>query len=118
MPAVRYNFVNLTNLSNLNEKDTVDVIAIVKEVGEFTNNISQKTNKPLLKRDLTLVDASGMSTRLTLWGATAESFSAGSANPVIAFKGVSVSNYGGMKEVTSDFASRKREKCEIESPAI
>ncbi|KAF9216407.1 Replication factor A protein 1 [Podila verticillata] len=95
VPAVRYNFVNLTNLSNLNEKDTVDVIAIIKEVGEFTNNISQKTNKPLLKRDLTLVDASGMSTRLTLWGATAESFNPGSANPVIAFKGVSVSNYGG-----------------------
>jgi replication factor A1 len=116
VPTVRYNFVNLTNLSNLNEKDTVDVIAIIKEVGEFTNNISQKTNKPLLKRDLTLVDASGMSTRLTLWGATAESFNPGSANPVVAFKGVSVSNYGGMKEITSDSAFRRRKTSE--SPAI
>ncbi|KAF9335953.1 Replication factor A protein 1 [Podila minutissima] len=95
VPSVRYNFVNLANLSNINEKETVDIIAIIKEVGDYTNNISQKTNKPLQKRDLTLVDASGMSTRCTLWGATAETFNAGSANPVIAFKGVSVSNYGG-----------------------
>ncbi|KAF9412568.1 Replication factor A protein 1 [Podila epigama] len=95
VPAVRYNFVNLANLTNVNEKEAVDVIAVVKEIGEVTNNISQKTGKPVIKRDLTLVDASGMSTRLTLWGSAAETFAAGSANPVIAFKGVTVSNYGG-----------------------
>ena len=51
------------------------------------------------KRELTLVDESGMSVRLTLWGRTAENFSVGQngvpANPVIAFKGVRVGDFGG-----------------------
>ncbi|KAF9940098.1 Replication factor A protein 1 [Modicella reniformis] len=95
VPAMRYKFVELRDLSDVNEKDTVDVIAIVKEVGEVTNNISQKTNRPVIKRDLTLVDSTGFTTRLTLWGNQAESFSISGSNPVIAFKSVSVSNYNG-----------------------
>ncbi|CAO3563560.1 unnamed protein product [Mortierella alpina] len=95
VPAMRYKFVELSALANINEKETVDVIAIVSNVGEVTNNISQKTNRPVIKRDLTLVDATGFSTRLTLWGAQAESFTMNGTNAVIAFKGVTVSNYGG-----------------------
>ncbi|KAF9288089.1 Replication factor A protein 1 [Mortierella alpina] len=95
VPAMRYKFVELSALANINEKETVDVIAIVSNVGEVSNNISQKTNRPVIKRDLTLVDATGFSTRLTLWGAQAESFTMNGSNAVIAFKGVTVSNYGG-----------------------
>ncbi|KAG0207898.1 Replication factor A protein 1 [Mortierella sp. GBA30] len=95
VPAMRYKFVDLSALANINEKETVDVIAIVNSVGEVSSNISQKTNRPVIKRDLTLVDATGFTTRLTLWGHQAESFTVSSSNPVIAFKGVSVSNYGG-----------------------
>ncbi|KAG0365494.1 replication factor-A protein 1 [Gamsiella multidivaricata] len=95
VPTMRYNFVDLSTLANINEKETVDVVAIVKEIGEVTNTNSQKTNRPVIKRDLTLVDSTGFATRLTLWGNQAESFSVNGSNPVIAFKGVSVSNYGG-----------------------
>ncbi|KAF9200590.1 Replication factor A protein 1 [Haplosporangium sp. Z 27] len=95
VPEMRYNFVDISSLANVNEKETVDVIAIVKDVGEVTSNISQKTNRPVTKRDLTLVDNTGFTARLTLWGNQAESFAINSSNPVIAFKGVSVSNYGG-----------------------
>ncbi|KAF9935487.1 Replication factor A protein 1 [Mortierella alpina] len=95
VPAMRYKFVELSALANINEKETVDVVAIVSNVGDVTNNISQKTNRPVIKRDLTLVDATGFSTRLTLWGAQAESFTMSGSNAVIAFKGVTVSNYGG-----------------------
>ncbi|KAF9349825.1 Replication factor A protein 1, partial [Mortierella sp. AD094] len=95
VPEMRYNFVDLSSLANVNEKETVDVVAIVKDIGEVSNNISQKTNRPVVKRDLTLVDNTGFTTRLTLWGNQAESFAVSGSNPVIAFKGVSVSNYGG-----------------------
>ncbi|KAF9398005.1 Replication factor A protein 1 [Mortierella sp. AD011] len=95
VPEMRYNFVSLSSLAEVNEKETVDVVAIIKDIGEVSNNISQKTNRPVVKRDLTLVDNTGYTTRLTLWGNQAESFAVSGSNPVIAFKGVSVSNYGG-----------------------
>ncbi|KAF9438636.1 Replication factor A protein 1 [Entomortierella beljakovae] len=95
IPEMSYSFVNLSALADTNEKDTIDVVAIVKDIGELQSNISLKTNRPVIKRDLTLVDNTGFTARLTLWGNQAESFSVNSASPVIAFKGVSVSNYGG-----------------------
>lgn len=95
VPALRYEFVQLANLGNLNEKDLVDVIAIVTEVGEFTNNNNPKTNRPMLKRNLTLIDPSGFTTTVTLWGHQAETFALPAQNAVIAIKGASVSNFGG-----------------------
>jgi replication factor A1 len=43
---------------------------------------------------LTLVDQSGQSIRLTLWGKQAEAFDH-QDEPVIAFKGVKVGDFGG-----------------------
>ncbi|KAG0276608.1 Replication factor A protein 1 [Linnemannia exigua] len=95
VPEMRHEFVPLANLVNHNEKDTVDVIALITDVGEFTDNISQKTGKPLLKRDLTLIDPSGFTTRVTIWGNQAQTFALPGPHTVIALKGASVSNYGG-----------------------
>ncbi|KAG0321102.1 Replication factor A protein 1 [Dissophora globulifera] len=95
VPTMRYKFVDLSALASVNEKETVDVVAIIKDIGEVTSNISQKTNRPVIKRDLTLVDSTGFTTRMTLWGNQAETFSVTGSNPVIAFKGATVSNYGG-----------------------
>jgi len=46
------------------------------------------------KRDIQLVDQSGQSVRLTLWGKQAETFTADD-DPIIAFKGVKVGDFGG-----------------------
>ena len=46
------------------------------------------------KRELTLVDNSGYSVRLTLWGKQAEQYNA-MDNPVIAFKGARVGDFQG-----------------------
>jgi replication factor A1 len=46
------------------------------------------------KRDIQLVDQSGQSVRLTLWGKQAETFNH-EDQPVIAFKGVKVGDFGG-----------------------
>jgi replication factor A1 len=95
VPQMRFDFTPLANLASLNEKDIVDVIAIVTEVGEFTDNNNPKTNRPMLKRNLTLIDPSGFTTQVTLWGHQAQTFELPAQNAVIAMKGVSVSNYGG-----------------------
>ncbi|KAF9164155.1 Replication factor A protein 1 [Actinomortierella ambigua] len=95
VPDIRFKFVELKDLAGIEEKETVDVIAIVKEVGELTETISQRTNKQVKRRELTLVDQSGVQTRLTLWGNQADTFTTPGENPVVAFKGVTVSNFGG-----------------------
>ena len=46
------------------------------------------------KRELTLVDRSGFSVRMTLWGKQAEQYNV-EDSPVIAFKGVRVGDFGG-----------------------
>jgi replication factor A1 len=70
-----------------------DIIAVVKEVHDLTT-IQTKAGKSLPKRDLTLVDRSGVATRLTLWGKTAEDW-AHFDSPVVACKGVKVSDFNG-----------------------
>ncbi|KAH9950187.1 replication factor-a protein [Amylocystis lapponica] len=93
VPSVRYNFVEIGNLGDLTKDSTCDVIGIVKEVGPL-GEITSKTSRTVCKRELTLVDRSGFSVRLTLWGKQAEQFSE-TDQPVIAFKGVKVGDFGG-----------------------
>lgn len=115
VPQMKYNFVELANLESVEKDGHVDVIGIVKEAADVSQIITKATQKPvrsksfylgrsalipcfgqLSKRELTLVDSSGMSVRLTLWGKQAENFSTGEVeNPVIAFKGVRVGDFGG-----------------------
>lgn len=49
----------------------------------------------MAKRDLTLVDKSLYSVRMTIWGRQAETFTADDC-PVVAFKGVKVGDFGGV----------------------
>ncbi|KAK2466831.1 hypothetical protein APHAL10511_001089 [Amanita phalloides] len=93
VPAVRFNFVPLKDLETLQKDSTCDIIAIVKDYTDVSE-ITTRQNRPLQKRELTLVDKSGYSVRLTLWGKQAEQYNAPD-HPVIAFKGVKVGDYGG-----------------------
>lgn len=70
------------------------MIGVLKDIGETSQIVSKTTNKPYNKRELTLVDNTGFSVRLTVWGATAMNFSA-VPESVVAFKGVKVSDFGG-----------------------
>ncbi|KAG1754337.1 hypothetical protein EDB19DRAFT_1892356 [Suillus lakei] len=86
VPMMKYNFVEFPSL--------LDVIGIVKEVGPLGEITSKATNRTIPKRDLTIVDTSQYSVRLTLWGKQAEQFAADDL-PVVAFKGVKVGDFGG-----------------------
>ncbi|KAG1761684.1 hypothetical protein EDD22DRAFT_980084 [Suillus occidentalis] len=94
VPKMKYNFVELSSLEKLEKDNTCDVIGVVKEVGPLSEITSKATNRTIPKRDLTIVDMSQYSVRLTLWGKQAEQFSADDL-PVIAFKGVKVGDFGG-----------------------
>ncbi|EIW73657.1 replication factor A1 [Tremella mesenterica] len=94
VPQIKYNFKSVGDLGDLQKDELCDVIGVVKEVGELGSVTSKATNKPFAKRDIQLVDQSGQSVRLTLWGKQAETFQADD-EPVIAFKGVKVGDFGG-----------------------
>lgn len=94
VPQVRFNFCGIDKLQEVEKDTTVDVIGVLKEVGEVSQIVSKATQKPYDKRELTLVDNSGFSVRVTIWGKTATNFDA-SPESVIAFKGVRVSDFGG-----------------------
>ena len=94
VPQVRFNFTNIADLQTVEKDTTIDTIGVLKEVGETSQITSKTTSKPYDKRELTLVDNTGYSVRLTIWGNTATNFDA-MPESVVAFKGVKVSDFGG-----------------------
>ncbi|KAI1389773.1 replication factor-a protein [Hypoxylon trugodes] len=94
VPQVRFNFVNIQELQSIEKDATVDVVGVLKDVGEVSSITAKSTGRPYDKRELTLVDDSQFSVRLTLWGKTANSFAA-QPESIVAFKGVKVSDFGG-----------------------
>ncbi|KAI0295475.1 replication factor-a protein [Russula brevipes] len=93
VPVIRYNFTNIKGLQEYQAEAVCDVIVAVKDVGDLAE-ITTRNNKTTQKRDLTVVDDTEFSIRLTLWGKQAEQFSA-PLGTVIAFKGVRVSEFNG-----------------------
>ena len=71
-----------------------DVLGVVRTVNDLSTITTRQTNKELKKRDVELVDKSQGLVRMTLWGQEAENFNA-TNNPVVAAKGVRVSDFGG-----------------------
>ena len=91
---MRFNFTSIGNLQSIEKDAVIDTIGILKEVAEVSEIISKTTQKPYHKRELTLVDNTNFSVRLTIWGNGAQSFEA-PLESVVAFKGVKVSDFGG-----------------------
>lgn len=94
VPQVRYNFTTIGQLQDIDKDSTIDVIGVLKEVAEVNQIESKSTGKGYDKRDLLLVDDTGFSVKLTIWGKTATAFD---TNPesIVAFKGAKVSDFNG-----------------------
>ncbi|KAK7393968.1 Replication factor A protein 1 [Neonectria punicea] len=94
VPQMRFNFCSIQELQSVEKDNTVDVIGVLKEVGEINEITSKKDGRPFQKRDLTIVDDTSYSVRVTIWGKTANSFDS-APESVIAFKGTKVSDFNG-----------------------
>ncbi|CAH3021049.1 unnamed protein product [Porites evermanni] len=96
LPYMQYNFVSIGDLSNCNGDDIVDILGVVINIDDVSQITTRATNRQVSKRDITLLDRSEKSVRATLWGETAEKFEQYMGkNPVLALKGVKVSEFGG-----------------------
>lgn len=94
VPQVRFNFCTIQQLQDIEKDNTVDIVGVLKDVGEVREIVSKKDGRPFNMRELTLVDDTGFSVRVSIWGKTANSFDA-QAESVVAFKGTKVSDFGG-----------------------
>eukprot|EP00746_Dinoflagellata_sp_MGD_P124179 gnl/MRDRNA2_/MRDRNA2_58766_c0_seq1.p1 gnl/MRDRNA2_/MRDRNA2_58766_c0~~gnl/MRDRNA2_/MRDRNA2_58766_c0_seq1.p1 ORF type:complete len:580 (+),score=121.03 gnl/MRDRNA2_/MRDRNA2_58766_c0_seq1:88-1827(+) len=91
---VQYNFKqSLASLENDAPGSIVDVAAIIAELKQ-TVDINLKAGGTKPKRDIVLVDDSGASVQMTLWGNTIAQ-SDGMEGKVIFVKGAKVSDFGG-----------------------
>ncbi|KAL3856902.1 hypothetical protein ACJMK2_011608 [Sinanodonta woodiana] len=94
LPSMTFSFVKINELEKIQPNGLVDVIGTLKQCGDVSTVIGKQSQREITKRELQLVDQSGMVVALTLWGKEAESFD-GSGNPVLAIKGARVSDWGG-----------------------
>lgn len=94
LPGINFQFVGLNELDSKAANSLVDVIGVVKTCGDVGTVTGRQSQKEITKRDISLVDQTGMSVNMTLWGNEATNFN-GDGNPVMAVKGARLSDYGG-----------------------
>ncbi|CAN0355303.1 unnamed protein product [Pylaiella littoralis] len=93
--SMTYSFVKLNEMEGMEPNKILDTIAVVKSFEDFAV-INTKAGKELEKRNLTLVDDTCTEITLTLWGEAAKANGdRWEGNPVIAFKGLKLSDYNG-----------------------
>jgi replication factor A1 len=97
-----FDFCKIADVEAIEQGKSVDILVIVKAVGEPTSLLSKKSGQELLKCDLTVVDDSGVEINLTVWGDKARQAPLEYGNhPVVAFRRVRVSDYGGKSVSTT-----------------
>lgn len=91
-PTYHYDFTRIADIANKPEHATVDIIGVATAVGPLTE-VTSKKGTQLVKRVLTVSDDSNAAIEVTLWGKTAQTFPEDAQSPVVAFKGVQVSDW-------------------------
>ncbi|XP_049943434.1 replication protein A 70 kDa DNA-binding subunit-like isoform X3 [Schistocerca serialis cubense] len=99
IPHIAFNFVSLNKLADTALSAVIDVIGVVKDTGSVEDVIVKKRNEREKKREVTIVDQSNTTVKLTLWGTQAEEFSA-TPGCVLAVKGAKQSDFGGRRSAS------------------
>lgn len=94
IPRVKFAFVPFSQLLKYGKDSLVDVIGAIHDVSEVQHIIVRTTNNAVPKREVTLVDDSAISVRVTLWGDQAQDF-AMTEGEILAVKAAKVSDFDG-----------------------
>ncbi|CAM9450721.1 unnamed protein product [Scytosiphon promiscuus] len=93
--SMTYSFVKLSEMENTEPNKVLDVIGVVKSFEDYMP-ITTRAGKETGKRNLVLVDDTCTEITLSLWGDMGQANPAQwEGNPVVAFKGVKLSDYNG-----------------------
>ncbi|KFD51400.1 hypothetical protein M514_07805 [Trichuris suis] len=94
LPEVSFHLTKIKEIGEISRDRLIDVLGVVVTIGPIESKIARSTLKELKKRDVLLVDDSGVSITLSLWEAEAENFNC-EVNSLLAVKGCRISEFGG-----------------------
>jgi replication factor A1 len=94
--TIKYNFASIRSISSRQPNASVDLCAVISKVGTY-GTIKTKLGAEIPRRTLTLVDSSCHSIDITVWNEAASPNDEAKFqnNPVVAFKGCLVRDFGG-----------------------
>jgi len=92
--GIQYSFVSIKSIETSEPGKTIDIIGVIKECNDRIT-ITTRKGTELEKRDVTLVDDSGASITLTMFGKESHDDSVTAVGAVAAFKGVRIGDFGG-----------------------
>ncbi|XP_049841049.1 replication protein A 70 kDa DNA-binding subunit-like isoform X3 [Schistocerca gregaria] len=99
IPRHTFHFKPLNNLPDIDLAALVDIIGVVNTIGSVEVVTVRATNKEEKKCDITIVDQSNTTMKLTLWGEQAEEFSVAPGS-VLAVKGAKQSDFRGQRSAS------------------
>ncbi|XP_049768899.1 replication protein A 70 kDa DNA-binding subunit-like isoform X2 [Schistocerca cancellata] len=99
IPHIAFSFVSLNTLADTALSALIDVIGVVKDPGSVKVVTVKKRNEQEKIREVTIVDQSNTTVKLTLWGTRAEEFSV-TPGCVLAVKGAKQSVFRGRRSVS------------------
>lgn len=94
LPCMTFEFVPINEMEKHQPNAIIDVIGVVKVCNDLSSVVGRQSQKEITKRDLQIVDQSGVAISLTLWGEDAVKFQ-GDSHPIVAVKGARISDFGG-----------------------
>ncbi|CAL1538002.1 unnamed protein product [Lymnaea stagnalis] len=94
LPVITFDFVKISDLEKAQPNGNVDVIGVVKVCNDVGTVIGKQSQKEITKRDLQIVDESGVAVNMTLWGEDAVKFD-GQGYPIVAVRSAKVSEFHG-----------------------
>lgn len=102
----KFDFVGIDAIQQVAADEYVDIIGIAKIVGPISHIKSQRTQKELTKRSITITDSSLLAVDITLWGEMAEKYDENfiPEGCVIGIKCCRVSDFGG-KSLNTTYGS-------------
>src|SRR5699024_9014059 len=96
IPSMHFTFVPIDSIKDFNRDEMIDTIDIIKNI-KGVEAIRTRSGNDVSKRDIEIVDTTNKSINVTFWGERAEHYHENSlqGHPVIAIKGVKVSDFKG-----------------------
>jgi len=104
LPTQQYEFKPIDQLEQLAENANIDVIGVIHSYDQAMQ-IKTRSDPPrdVNKRDLTVVDQSGVEVKVTLWAENAtQNDSVFDGNPVIALKGARISRFNDSTSLSAN----------------
>lgn len=102
LQRVSFDFVKIRDLSDVPTGKLVDIIGIAVETGEVREINSRTTGMPVSKREIKLIDETGCSVALTIWGERARSVLTNEGvHPVLLVKAAKRGDFNGISLSTT-----------------